>query len=281
MELFPKFIILVPVKQSGKIRFTGTFPFEHLTLYRMNGQFYARKKSRLTGKRFQNDAAFEGSRRSSDRFKRGNELASQVYQSLPEEQRVYKLFCRLKREAILWLKQGKTEEEVVQELEMICANPEIPTCHLNLSLPLTVLPVAYHDWYKQEEKAYEYNYENQQPIERKQALAYIEGSENVPLNLSLQDIWRLTQGDENDIQFVVDRLHERLGAKQRKLKAKNGTMLKAVAPVVASKQRPLRERSSASKKSLFILLATSYPVVGCRRSFNSRRRSRRHALFRQ
>ena len=157
---------------------TGTIDISDLTLYRMNGEFYARTKSTLTGKRFRKDKVFEGSRRSAERFKRGNELASQVYQSMGEEKRFYKLFCRLKREAILFLKCGKTEEEVVKELEIICANPETPTCHLNLSLPGTARPVLYRDWYRQKEKVYEYNYENQKPIKRKQRVLYFEGSED-------------------------------------------------------------------------------------------------------
>ena len=186
----------------------------------MNGEFFARKKSRLTGKRFRNDDPFEGSRRSAERFKRGNELASQVYNSLLQEERFYKLFCRLKREAILWLKQGKTEEEVVRGLEAICANPEAPTCHLNLSLPLTVSPVPYHEWYRQEEKVYEYNYENEQAIERRQAVAFIEGSEDVALSLSAEDIWALREGREEDVLSVVKKMEERLVRKQKRAKKK-------------------------------------------------------------
>ena len=242
MEIFPKFIILALVKQSGNIRFTGTFPLDDLTLYRMNGEFYARKKSRLTGKRFRNDDAFEGSRRSAERFKRGNELASQVYNSLPQEERFYKLFCRLKREAILWLKQGKTEEEVVRELEAICANPEAPTCHLKLSLPLTVSPVSYHEWYRQEEKVYAYNYKNDKAIERRQAVAFIEGSEDVALTLSAEDIWTLREGKQEDVLGVVKKMEERLAAKKkRKKRVQRAPVVTETKPAVAASKLTARQ----------------------------------------
>ena len=197
---------------------TGTFDISDITLYRMDGEFYARSKSTLTGKRFRKDKVFEGSRRSSERFKRGNELASQVYQSMAEEKRFYKLYCRLKREAILFLKCGKTEEQVVKELELICANPQTPTCHLNLALPTTARPVLYRDWYRQEEKVYPYNSENQKPIKRRQRVLYFEGSEDLPLNVSPKDIWDITEGTEEDMLNMKKRMEERLEVKKKKRK---------------------------------------------------------------
>ena len=197
---------------------TGTFDISDITLYRMDGEFYARSKSTLTGKRVKKDKVFEGTRRSSERFKRGNELASQVYGAMPEEKRFYKLYCRLKREAILYLKCGKTEEEVVKELELICANPNTPTCHLNLALPSTARPVLYRDCYKQQEKVYEYNYDNHKPPKRKQAVVYFEGSEHLPLNLSTQDIIDITEGTEEDMLNVIKKMEVRLAAKKKRRK---------------------------------------------------------------
>ena len=49
-------------KQVGIIKITGTI--DDITFYEMGGEFYARMKSSLTGKRFWKDKAFEGSRRS-------------------------------------------------------------------------------------------------------------------------------------------------------------------------------------------------------------------------
>ena len=197
---------------------TGTFGISDITLYKMDGEFYARSKSTLTGKRVKMDKAFEGTRRSSERFKRGNELASQVYQAMAEEKRFYKLYCRLKREAILYLKCGKTEDEVLKELEIICDNPQTPTCHLNLSLPATVPPVPYRDWYRQKEKVYAYNYDNQKPIKRRQRVLYFEGSEDIPLNVSQKDIWDISEGTEEDMLGMKKRMEQRLARKQKQLK---------------------------------------------------------------
>ena len=283
MERLPKFIILAIVKQSGNIRFTGTFSLDDLTLYRMNGEFYARKKSRLKGKRFRNDDAFEGSRGSAERFKRGNELASQVYNSMPQEERFYKLFCRLKREAILWLKQGKTEDEVVRELEMICADPETPTCHLNLSLPLTVSPVCYAEWYRQEEKVYEYNYKNEAAIERRQAVAFIEGSENVALTLSAEDIWALREGRQEDVLSVVKKMEERLAVKKKR---KQNVEKKMVESAQAdSTGNATTSPGTAVKVAAFRKSLIRFPgerKEEHKRSFliRGRNRMRRHALFR-
>jgi hypothetical protein len=56
---------------------------------------------------------------SARRFGRGNQLASKVYRSLPGEEQVYALFCRLKSAAMQALKKGKGVEEVRQLLERI------------------------------------------------------------------------------------------------------------------------------------------------------------------
>ena len=255
---------------------TGTFDISDITLYRMNGEFYARSKSTLTGKRFRKDKVFEGSRRSNERFKRGNELASQVYQSMAEEKRFYKLFCRLKREAILFLKCGKTEDEVVQELEIICANPETPTCHLNLALPATARPVLYRDWYRQKEKVYEYNYDNQKPIKRKKHVLYFEGSEDIPLNVSPKDIWDISEGTEEDMLNMKKRMEERW-----EVRKKRKTIVKKEQGKTVETARAKREIAvPAFKVSLIKLprLTEYYVARGVR--INSRKRVQRHALFR-
>jgi hypothetical protein len=100
-------------KQSGEYRFRGSI--DCLCFYKMNDAYHVRLKSTLTSKRFWNDDAFEGSRKSCKRLAEGSRLASEVYKMVDEEKRVYKLFCFLKRKAILLLKEGVCVEEV-QEL---------------------------------------------------------------------------------------------------------------------------------------------------------------------
>jgi hypothetical protein len=101
-------------KQAGEYRVRGSI--DGLCFYKMDGEYYVRRKSSLTGKRFWKDKAFEGSRKSCNRFAEGNKIASAVYQLIEEEKRIYPLFCFLKRRAILLLKEGRRGEEVVEIL---------------------------------------------------------------------------------------------------------------------------------------------------------------------
>lgn len=101
-------------RQSGEYRFRGSI--DCLCFYKMNDAYYVRLKSTLTSKRFWNDDAFEGSRKSCKRLAEGSRLASKVYSMVDEDKRVYKLFCFLKRKAILLLKEGVYVEEVAELL---------------------------------------------------------------------------------------------------------------------------------------------------------------------
>ena len=89
---------------------------DDITFYKMGGEYYARMKTSLTGKKFWKHRSFEGSRRSCGRFGRGNKLASLVYNEIAEERREYSLYCKMKSAAIRMIKIGKTEEEVVDSL---------------------------------------------------------------------------------------------------------------------------------------------------------------------
>lgn len=94
---------------------TGTV--DNLTFYKMEGAYYVRMKSSLTRKRFFKDAAFEGSRRSSNRLAVGSKLASSVYKSFPEKKRRYSVFCALKSLAIKLLKEQRSEQAVLMQLQ--------------------------------------------------------------------------------------------------------------------------------------------------------------------
>lgn len=90
--------------------------YDDITFYKMEGQYYARMKSSLTGKQFWKHKAFEGSRRSCNRFGRGNQLASLVYNEIPESRREYALYCKMKGVAIRMIKERKDEHEVMEAL---------------------------------------------------------------------------------------------------------------------------------------------------------------------
>jgi hypothetical protein len=101
-------------KQIGDIIITGTI--DDITFYEMDGKGYARHKSSLTGKRVKRDPRFKRTMQSAHRLGKGSQLASKVYRSLPRAEQVYALFKELKRIAILALKEGKREEEVMMLL---------------------------------------------------------------------------------------------------------------------------------------------------------------------
>ena len=101
-------------KQIGAIKITGTI--DDMTYYKMMGEYYARRKSSLTRKRFFKDKCFEGSRRSSERFGLGYQLASLVYNRIEKEKRVNKLYVFMAKWAIAMLKRGMSKERVVEEL---------------------------------------------------------------------------------------------------------------------------------------------------------------------
>ena len=102
-------------KQTGDYKITGTY--DNVTYYQMDGEYYARSKSCLKGERVKRDPKFKRTMQSANRFGRGNQLASKVYRSLPGEEQKYTLFKELKRIAILEIKEGKSEEEVVDLLQ--------------------------------------------------------------------------------------------------------------------------------------------------------------------
>jgi hypothetical protein len=97
-------------KQAGDLFIEGTL--DDLTFYKMNGTYYVRMKTSLTAKRFWKDKAFEGSRRSCNRFAKGNQLASAVFRLVLKEKRIPSLFPFLRTRAIALLKEGKPAEEV-------------------------------------------------------------------------------------------------------------------------------------------------------------------------
>ena len=80
-------------KQEGTILITGTI--DDITFYEMDGKFYARMKSSLTGKRFWKDKAFEGSRKSARALGVASKLASLLYRTLSKEHKSRSLFQKL------------------------------------------------------------------------------------------------------------------------------------------------------------------------------------------
>jgi hypothetical protein len=109
-------------RQVGDIRVQGEI--DGISYYEMGGRHYARRKSSLTGKRFHKEAAFEGSRRSSSRFGKGNELAGLVYRGIAPGLRCRRFYGKLMKMAVGLLKEGLKEEEVLLELRGLARGRE-------------------------------------------------------------------------------------------------------------------------------------------------------------
>ena len=97
-------------RQVGDIKIVGTV--EDLCFYKMEGAFFVRMKSSLTGKRFWKDKVFAGSRRSAGLLGRASSLASRLYRQLPTEKKDRDVFRQLTGKVKLLLKDGCTEEGI-------------------------------------------------------------------------------------------------------------------------------------------------------------------------
>lgn len=115
-------------KQAGPLYLTGTI--DDITFYKMEGEYYARKKSSLTGKQFRTDPRFARSRKSAASFGAASELASDIYWQLPKAQRGKGVVNKLTGKVGKLLREGKTPEEVttilLQQRGVTTAVPQQP-----------------------------------------------------------------------------------------------------------------------------------------------------------
>ncbi len=103
-------------KQTGKIKYCGTSG--SVCFYRMQGEYYARMKSSLTGKRVKKDPAFRQTMVYAALLKSASPLASAVYQQRPAGIKDRRLYQSLTGTAMRLLKNGVSAEEVLQVLAM-------------------------------------------------------------------------------------------------------------------------------------------------------------------
>lgn len=116
------FILLKTMaRQTGTFHITGTF--DDLCFYRMEGGYYVRMRSSLTGKRFWKDAAFAGSRASCGLLAKASPLASRLYRQLPKEKKGRAVYQQLTGTIKLLLQQGCTEADIIAWWEHL-TNPQ-------------------------------------------------------------------------------------------------------------------------------------------------------------
>lgn len=102
-------------RQSGNIVIIGTI--NNLCFYRMDGKFYVRMKSSLTGKRVKKDPAFTATMHYAGLFGNASKIASLMYRSLQESAKTKELYRQLTGKAMQWLKEEYDPEEVMVLLQ--------------------------------------------------------------------------------------------------------------------------------------------------------------------
>jgi hypothetical protein len=85
-----------------------------LCVYKMYGRYYARKASSLTGRRVKKDPRFKKTMENARRLGRASGLAALLYRELPEHRRKHGIMSRLTGKVLRLLKQGLTEEAILQ-----------------------------------------------------------------------------------------------------------------------------------------------------------------------
>ncbi len=108
-------------RQSGPHFITGTVG--GICFYEMNGQYYARKKSSLSGKRVKKDPKFENTRRYAGYMAQASQIAAAVYRRLPKEQREHALYRAMTGKALQLLKEGLDEAAIRERLQAPAVKP--------------------------------------------------------------------------------------------------------------------------------------------------------------
>jgi len=104
-------------KQIGPTKITGTI--HNICFYKMEGQYYARQKSSLTGKRVKKDPAFAGTIRSAHLLGKSSKLASLIKRTFPKEEQSMELFRMLTGKVMRLMKEGIGEEEIKTKLSFV------------------------------------------------------------------------------------------------------------------------------------------------------------------
>ena len=121
-------------RQSGNIFITGTIG--NLCFYRMDGQYYVRLKSSLTGKRVKKDPAFKGTMYYAGLFGNASGIDSEVYRALPPSSKIKGLYRKLTGMAMQLLKEGIDKERIV----LLLQESLIPQTPITQSVETDMLP---------------------------------------------------------------------------------------------------------------------------------------------
>ena len=112
-------------KQTGIFKIIGTIG--DITFYEMDGEFYARKKSSLDGKRVKKDPKFKRTMEEAIGFGKASTATRAVYWALPEKLRVHGFYGRLTGRMRRLMREGKSAQEAqLQLLRELCAEAGAP-----------------------------------------------------------------------------------------------------------------------------------------------------------
>jgi len=101
-------------KQIGFVKVRGTIG--GITFYKLNGGYYARRKTSLCKERVLRDAAFAGSRRSSALFGTASKLAKIVYRRMPIKKKGHGMIGKLTANANRLLHDGVGADDALELL---------------------------------------------------------------------------------------------------------------------------------------------------------------------
>lgn len=103
-------------KQRGPVYFTGTV--DGICYYKMNGKYYARRKSTLSRKRVRRDPAFARTRRNAELLGQASRVAAGIYRLLPRAQKKLDLYRAMTGQAMAMFKKGADEANVRDRLQL-------------------------------------------------------------------------------------------------------------------------------------------------------------------
>jgi len=121
-------------KQTGKVQITGKIG--NIIYYKMNGKYYAREKSSLSGKRVKRDPAFRRTMEFAKLFGLASKIASEVYRKLPAGVRNYKLYRKMTGIANKWLKDGVDQLLAAEKLQSMFVSKDLQSTVTGLRKPI-------------------------------------------------------------------------------------------------------------------------------------------------
>lgn len=102
-------------RQKGPVYITGTS--NGICYYKLNGQYYARRKSTLSRRRVKRDPRFALTRKYAALLGEASRIAAGVYRLLPRGQKTLPLYRAMTGQAMGMLKRGAGEEAIREHLQ--------------------------------------------------------------------------------------------------------------------------------------------------------------------